>query len=50
VKKLDDKNLIHTLELAKKIGCDESFLYMLLKEVEQRKLQELSTTKITFLT
>jgi hypothetical protein len=36
MKILDDAELIKTLEQARKIGCDESFLNMLLKEVEQR--------------
>jgi hypothetical protein len=38
VKTLDDEALIEALKLAQKIGCNESFLYMLVKEVEQRKL------------
>jgi hypothetical protein len=39
VKTLEDKELIQTLEQAEKIGCNESFLFLLLKLVEQRKLQ-----------
>jgi hypothetical protein len=44
VKTLGDKDLILTLELARKIGCDESFLKLLLKEIERRKLQDTRTT------
>jgi hypothetical protein len=40
VKTLDDKELIQILELARQIGCNESFLCILLKEVERRKLQD----------
>jgi hypothetical protein len=40
VKNIDDKELIQILKMAKQIGCNESFLNMLLKEVEKRKLQD----------
>jgi hypothetical protein len=40
VKTLDDKDLINALELAAQIGCNESFLYMLVKELEHRKLRD----------
>jgi hypothetical protein len=38
MKILDDEELIKTLELARKIGCEESFLVILLKEVKRRNL------------
>ena len=43
---LDDNDLIQTLELAEQIGCDEQFLFMLIKEVKRRKLQDNLTTNI----
>jgi hypothetical protein len=38
MKTLDDEELIKTLELARKIGCEESFLDILLEEVKRRNL------------
>jgi hypothetical protein len=41
---LDDNDLIQTLELAEQIGCEEPFLFMLIKEVKRRDLQYIQST------
>jgi hypothetical protein len=43
---LDDNDLIQTLELAEQIGCEEPFLFMLIKEVKRRKLHDIRTIEI----